>query len=354
MSSLFSGGTEAEGEGEIVVVHEPAPVSVLSTGEAQAELPPSETVLPLEVGDVCTVNPAFQDDKAATVWTEPGCAGLQGSLVCSLTMGYRVRVTDVADCEGVRWVNVAVLDGDCPGGWLLERHLSPPIRMGEPPVPQPGAPAGTAYPESQQREAAARWPAAELILSVSPVAYLEEEISQEYVGLGVNLALGVRAPLSDIVTIGARAGVQISSGDPQFDYENATQRDFPRDSRLTIVDISPELGLRFGTPPGRPCFTLAAGPSVYYVKETATIDFLRFSDSFIGVYEAELSKWTVGGQANVGFEWAFAQQFSLGANVRYSFVPWKSDKDASLTLDWLDRSYIDFMSFGVTIGWSFF
>jgi opacity protein-like surface antigen len=372
LCSMFSGGSDSEdqGQGETELEHGSVGGTFPAAGQVQsAGQPSSEPARWLAVRDTCSVDPRVPGVDAASVWTEAGCVGAGGRFVCMLGRGSRVSVVELMDCEGVRWVNVVTLDGECPGGWMLEQHLSRPARIAEQaalepvehgeeslPAPQPEPAAGpeiAAMQPPERRVTVAR-PRTELILSVSPVAFLDRQLPKEYVGLGVNFALGVRVPLSNVVTAGARAGVQVSNGNPQYDYESATQKDFPRDSKLTIVDVGAELGLMFGGPARRPSFTIGAGPCAYYVKETATVDFLKFADSDVGIYDAEISKWRLGGQANVGLGWNLAEQFSIGASARYSFIPWKSYENASLTLDWLDRSFIDFLSLGVTVGWSFF
>ena len=78
------------------------------------------------------------------------------------------------------------------------------------------------------------------------------------------------------------------------------------------------------------------------------------NDILVRERTVELSKWKVGGEINVEIGFVAARKVPIGFNVRYSLIPWESDMDKSLTLDYLDSNSISIFSFSVSVGYLLF
>jgi hypothetical protein len=94
------------------------------------------------------------------------------------------------------------------------------------------------------------------------------------------------------------------------------------------------------------------GPSVVNVRESAEITVFE-SGVVTGTRKDKLSEWKGGFHAKLEAG-GLVDVVPIGGFVTYSIFPWHSNKDKSLTFDFLEKTRVVAFTFGITVGVSFF
>jgi hypothetical protein len=117
------------------------------------------------------------------------------------------------------------------------------------------------------------------------------------------------------------------------------QIDYPRSSRLQIVDLGLNAGLDL--PVGRNwSFRSDIGPALFWVRESAKMDYDSLQSGIVvasGHREEWLERWRIGGQFDVGFDRFLSSdsRTRVGLLLSLFVISWESESRKSLTLDFI-------------------
>jgi len=321
----FSGGKEKEAGPEYV------------SGEMhRVELPP-EAIGPVSYEG--SVDPLTRDAKFLVVWSVAGAVESGGHPVGELQRGAEVEAVERSLRDGVPWVKVRDVQGTCPTGWVLEEDISA---------------TETLYVRktlSTPRHAIT-W---QLFSNHSWELFGGKEIAEEYRSGGYRIGGEAKLFLTDVVAIGLGVGYCQANGEPKYDYVTSAQIDYPLDSDLSILDMGIQLGFSLPFGGGDGYFCGGIGPSAYRVRERARIRFVQLEGDTVvnaGSRADELERWRPGVDVNFGAGWTLGGHVPIGLYTRFFWIPWKSQKNESLTLDWLDQSSIVGFNVGISIGYA--
>jgi len=142
-----------------------------------------------------------------------------------------------------------------------------------------------------------------------------------------------------------------ANGTPLFDYTVGTIVDVPVDSDLEILSFGLPIGQSFSFSAGSGFFSYGVGPSLFQVRERATI-FVFDRGAMAGVRIDKLTAWKVGGQAVMAIGCVVGGHIPLSFQTRFAFIPWSAAEEKSLTLDFLPTKDIAYFSLGFGIGFS--
>jgi hypothetical protein len=139
----------------------------------------------------------------------------------------------------------------------------------------------------------------------------------------------------------AGAGYWDFKGNPNVDYQDAADSarfERPYRSTLRLASFALEGGGRFGTDRGLRT-TLALGPALFYVTESATVETIVDSTSaVVDTRTEELGRFTGGATARVVVGYRFAGGFELGFQIDGYWMAWNGRREKSLTTDFIEHS----------------
>lgn len=318
-----------EDETPRVTAESPLPASATPPSTPQATLAPEEMWGP---GILAMTLPADSTAEGVMVWSMAGGEAGGAEVVSHLSPGTDVVVRGSSRLLSGQWLQVSLGGVEEPAGWVSSADLVQ--RRIETASPIPRAPV-SASPASGPLLPI------EISFGASGFQAGPSDVSDEYVEGPWRFDFRVAWPSASTWRAGFAFGSSQAHGNPRFDYKTGNQIDRPSGSRLVIVD--------FGVDGGQ-CLNLARnwrlawaiGPTLSYVQERADIRTEVLQDGSwipVGTREETLSKWRPGGDVKVFFENRVDAGWRLGLALRAFVIPWHSEGQKSLTLDFIgDRS----------------
>jgi hypothetical protein len=308
-----------------------------------------------------TVTTIDMREDSVEVWDRPGGDAADGAIIRTLAKGADVKATEFEFYQTELWMRIETAEPGALSGWLRDKEIIP--FAVEPPAAQTAGAEELqgAEPPGQHREEALdtryqdgpRW---YVRGEASYPAFENEAIREEY--REKSWATGFEAGffLTRSINVGVLFGYLHGDGTPQYEYKSPTStwRDWPLVSDLDILSFGAQGGqlLVIGNN-GTAYFMYGIGPAVFSVREKASI----------AVYEGnirkdtridKLSEWKFGAEAKIEGGLVAAGRIPIGGFVRFSWIPWKSNSEKSLTLDYLDSSSISVFNIGISVGYLFF
>jgi len=270
-------------------------------------------------GTLATVSPADSSAQDAPMWDDAGGDQVGAELLADLPRGTNVVVHGSRVLDDVRWVQVSTADGRTPAGWVwvedlvVRGHSSTAASRGRPPFVIAG--------------------------DFSWIYAGPEAVSEEHKEGGWRAALRGFRRVGSVGRLGLSVGYSKEAGRPKFNYVTPTQIDYPRSSRLQIVDLGLNAGLDL--PVGRNwSFRSDIGPALFWVRESAKMDYDSLQSGIVvasGRREEWLERWRIGGQFDVGFDRFLSSdsRTRVGLLLRLFVISWESESRKSLTLDFI-------------------
>jgi hypothetical protein len=347
LGSICSGSSDKVEEAPAVVegtdLHGATDIHLISSEERARE------GLPLQ-GTVATID--LREDSV-DVWDRPGGDTAGGEIICTLAEGTEVTVTKYEFFQDEMWM---LVETAICGGWLRDKEFIPPT------VESPAAP--TAGMESSRVAAASSPQRQEVALGrsyredprwyvrgeVSYPSFEEEALREEY--KSHNWETGAEAGffLTRSINIDLLFGYTHADGSPQYKYVSPASTDWPLISDIDILSFGAQAGQMLTGTEGTIFFKYGLGPSVFNVKEEASIGVYE-GETRTGTRTDELAEWKIGAEAVIEGGWIAAGKIPIGGYIRFSWIPWKGNEEKSLTLDYLDDSGIFMFNFGISVGY---
>lgn len=314
------------------------------------------------------IEPVDPAKNGVELWDKPGGYAADGFILANLRRGAEVTVIRFDYYNITQWALVRSNEHESIEGWILEREITPlpeqgtEVWIGEEQAVYPTSPyepvASTAASSSTvSPDYVMGRPRFIILAEVGIPVFTNKSIREEYQNpdttkhayrFGAKVGLFV----SKTVSIAFSLSYLHANGVPLYDYEAPGLVDSPQDSKLQIWSYGIQFGQLFIFGKAG-YFSYGIAPTAFKVNESARIMEYE-NDIIMGVRTEELTKWKVGGDINVEIGFIAARKVPIGFNVRYSLIPWKSDMDKSLTLDYLDSSSISIFSFSVSVGYLLF
>jgi hypothetical protein len=348
LGSICSGSSAEVEEAPAVVegadYHGAAHIQVISSEERARE------GLPFQ-GMVATID--LREDSV-DVWDRPGGDAAGGEIVCTLAEGTEVTATEFEYFQDGMWMHVEA--AEC-GGWLRDKEIIPPTV--EPPAARavgmeespPGAAASAPQREEVTLERSYREdPRWYVRGEVSYPSFEGEALREEYKTRNFEAGAEVGFFLTRSINIDLLFGYTHADGSPQYKYVGPTSTDWPLISDLYILGFGAQAGQMLTNSEGTVYFKYGLGPSVFSVKEEASIAVYE-GETRTGTRTDELAEWKVGAEAVIEGGWIAARRIPIGGYIRFSWIPWKGNGEKSLTLDYLDSSSIFMFNFGISVGY---
>jgi len=363
-SGIF-GGDDDEGEPAEGLAGEEVPL-------APGIQAPEDALAPIEGFPYSGfIEPMGGTGKTVWLWDRPGAYLANGVTLESIPAGAEVTVTSYELFANMVWLQVSRVASDAPQGWVrqdevreesaaareviaAEERLTPSAT----PAPIPLAGADEQKEESSSaRETGAesflRRPRWEIGVDAGVPVFSQTTIEEEYKESAYRIGVETAVFLPRSIKLGLCVDYLHANGTPLYDYAAGAAIDSPQESDLDILSI----GLRIGqsiTFAGMPVFfSYGLGPALFMVQESAFISTYE-GDDWTGTRTDELSKWKGGGEAVISIGGVLGDRFPLSFQTRFAVIPWKGEGEKSLTLDFLERDYIAFITFGVGIGFRSF
>ena len=308
------------------------------------------------------IEPVDPAKNGVELWDKPGGYAADGFILANLGRGAEVTVIRFHYYNITQWALVRTNEPESIEGWILEREVAllPELRaegrIQEEQVEYPTnlyePVASTVSPDYVMGR-----PRFIILAEFGIPVFTNKSIREEYQNPDTTkhaYRFGAKAGLfvSETVSIAFSFGYLHANGVPLYDYEAPGLVDSPQDSKLRIWSYGLQFGQLFIFGKAG-YFSYGIAPTAFKVNESARIMEYE-NDIIMGVRTEELTKWKVGGDINVEIGFIAARKVPIGFNVRYSLIPWKSDMDKSLTLDYLDSSSISIFSFSVSVGYLLF
>jgi len=202
--------------------------------------------------------------------------------------------------------------------------------------------------EPVKREQPAVW----LRGDVSWYTFLGQPLWGEYDGRGYQIRGMVHMVTPSSFQVGAGVGYARGHGNPTVVYETSSLFDEPLDSDLYILSLELQAGQHILMDDGD-SFAWGIGPTLFKVKESAEIAYTEYEDGQPGrpgIRTDTLTRWVLGFEGRVALLHSLSGKYPIGVVTGFSIIPWDSKQEASLTLDWLDRSYFATYQLGLTWG----
>lgn len=317
------------------------------------------------------IEPEDLTTNSVALWDRPGGYEDDGARFGDLQRGTPVHVKKYSYYRNVLWALVESNEPDRSEGWVAaddlvissgstdsdlksERQAEDPKGSREVEyggqyatnVPRSFALAATSIDRSNR-------PRFACLAEFSYPVFANKSISEEYNSDAYRFGAELGFFLTETICVGPSIDFLRSKGTPLYDYVAAGLRDSPQSSEIRAWSFGLQFGqfVSFGS--SGAFFRYAITPAVFGIEESARI--IEYEDDlFIGQRTDELSKWKMGGEAEVATGITIAGRIPIGFSVRYSLIPWEGDQEKSLTLDYLDSNSISIFSFGFNIGYIFF
>ena len=309
--------------------------------------------------------------NSVALWDRPGGYDDNGSQFGDLQRGAPVHVKKYSYYKNVLWALVESNEPDRSEGWvaahdmaissyLTDSDLKSKQRAYDPQgsrkveyseqntvnVPRSIDSAATSIDSSNR-------PRFAFLAEFSYPVFANKSISEEYNSNAYRFGAELGFFLTETIYIGPSIDFLRSKGTPLYDYVADGLRDSPQSSEIRVWNFGLQFGqfILFGS--SKAFLRYAITPTVFGMEESARIREYE-DDLFIGQRTDELSKWKMGGEAEIATGFTIAGKIPIGFSVRYSLIPWEGDQEKSLTLDYLDSNSISIFSFGFNIGYLFF
>ena len=213
-------------------------------------------------------------------------------------------------------------------------------------------------PESYRDIKNSRW---QLLIDLSIAHFANSPLWEEYHSApgdtsytpGVAIGGAIKFLPLRLLLIDASFGYAIFRGSPQYDYVIGNKTDSPQDSDLKVFNLGIGVGQLYSFAGGRGFFTWSIGPTLYKVNESTKID-MYINDDLVGHRTDEISVWKMGADLKIEIGGAPVDRFLLALYTRVSVVPWESNQEKSLTLDYLGHNSFTYYCIGLSIGTAFY
>jgi hypothetical protein len=301
------------------------------------------------VGSLGMILPADTLARDVELWDGPGGPGAGHASAGRLRIGSEVVVAEMHALGAGTWLKVTTPEPGGTSGWVAVDDVSARAPTGE-------AGAGAVLEGTKPAEPPWVPPKSITLLSATGYGCGPQDLTDEY-EFG-----GFMASLTHLWRFGAfasgpSADYGVSNGTPDFDFQTASGIDFPTSSKLQILDFGWRIGqyVRIGS--SKMVFHWGLGPTLSLVKQEShmryvTIDPGDSSVTGFGERDEALSKWRVGGDAAFGLAWRIEHSdLRMGFLVRGFWIPWESEEQKSLTIDFIDHQTIFGINAGVTFGY---
>lgn len=303
-----------------------------------------------------TIDLGQETTGEAMAWNIPGGELAGSGIVYHIPMGADVLIWKRAVALGdTAWLEVSQAHAGTSRGWVRERDVvireTPPAAM----LAAGAAVEGEEVDETGEAMMAKR-PVAILRGDVSWYTFLGEPLWGEYDGRGYQFrAMAHMMPVRSL-QIGLGAGYARGHGNPKFVYETPYLFDEPLDSDLYILSLELQFGQLILLDEGD-SFIWGIGPTAFKIKESAEIAYTEYEDGTpgrSGIRTDTMERWVLGWEGRIALVHTVKGKYPIGVVTGFSFIPWDSQQEESLTLDWLNHNYFFTYQLGLTWGVSFF
>ena len=305
-----------------------------------------------------TVTTIDMREDSVEVWDRPGGGAEGGAVIRTLAKGADIKATEFEFYHTELWMRIETAEPGVLSGWLRDKEIIP--FAVEPPAAQTASAEelqGAAAPGQQREEALGtryqegpRW---YVRGEASYPAFENEAIREEYKQQSWATGIETGFFLTRSINVGFLFGYLHADGTPQYKYESPTSMDWPLVSDLYILNFGAQVGQLLIVSTGNAYFMYGIGPAVFSVKEKASIAVYE-GDIRKDTRTDELSQWKFGAEAKIEGGLVAAGRLPIGGYVRFSWIPWKSNSEKSLTLDYLESNSISIFNFGISVGYLFF
>jgi len=307
------------------------------------------------------IEPADSTKNSVKLWNNPGGYEADGFVLGNLQRGTEVTVIRFDYHKITLWALVKSNEYGSVEGWVMERDVVSLPEQGTDSrtnEEQPGYQTPFESSTSTTSSPYARgYPKFVFFAELSYPVFTNKSIREEYQNADSTkfaYRFGAEAGIfvSKTMNISFSFGYLHAEGEPLYDYEANGLRDSPQDSDLQVWNYGLQFGQLFLFRKDW-FFSYGIAPAVFKVKESALITEYE-NGIYMGYRTDELSEWKVGGEVNAKIGGTVAKKVPISLSVRYSLIPWESNEEQSLTLDYLDSNSISIFSFGFSIGYLLF
>lgn len=337
MLGSICGGSSSEVSAEPVAVAE---VGALGGTEAQLEG---------EGGNVPRYFGTVAGEDSVAVWDRPGGDAAGGSMLRAMAPGTEAAAADFKYYENELWVHVQTGEPDSIDGWIRDADIVLESQPGDTAVTEAGL---APYAENPDAAVVARGrPRFHVRAEGFIPLFTDEALSEEYGQDSWGVGLTGGAILSKSIAVDARVSYIHGDGTPMYKYVGPASTDWPLGSDIDVLGMGIQIGQFI--PHNEVYFAYGFGPSVFNVKESATIGEYD-GETRTGTRTDELSEWRFGATVRAEAGWLAAGVVPIGVFFDFSWISWEASEEKSLTLDYLDASGIYIVSFGLRVGYLFF
>ncbi|MBN2070075.1 MAG: hypothetical protein JW814_01355 [Candidatus Krumholzibacteriota bacterium] len=302
------------------------------------------------------IEPGDPSINSVKLWDKPGGYKADGFIQGDLEKGVEVDVIESDYFENTLWVLVTTRTLIPAEGWVMESDVARPPGQeinfqnqannndGIESIVTPNALLASAM-SSDYVMGLSKFGMAEL----SYPLFANESISEEYIKNTYRIGGEFGLFISETMHIDFTFGYLSAKGKPLYIYGDSEFEDSPQDSELQILSYGLNFGQLLFFNNNMVFIGYGIGPALFDVRESARIKEYE-NDILTGGRTDELAKYKLGGEIKATAGFVIARSFPVGLTARYSLIPWKSDMEKSLTLDYLDSSSISTFSFGISVG----
>lgn len=326
----------------------------LSSDDDEPEVAPSgfdDTTEPvpgiLETPFDARIDPANPAANDVTVWDTPGGRMSNASIVGNAALGDEVTVTDRTIAGGAWWARIVTRSSPVVAGWVPENNITTgtPEPRNAPSNPMSGQatvasqPSGPVLDPTDQR-----W---EFPMNIGVSVFTEGKLNEEYKG-SLSLGVAARGFLLHAFHVNTGVSVDYANGEPPVNYVIGSVTESPENSHFYLWGFHLGLGQLYRLPSPQWFLLWEFAPAAFYVREVADIIVFQ-SNSVVERREEKLSEWVGGfqGRIEVGH---IIDTFAVAGYLDFSISPWHSNREKSLTFDFLDKDHLVKFSLGITLG----
>jgi hypothetical protein len=189
-----------------------------------------------------------------------------------------------------------------------------------------------------------------LVLDLSWWKSGPSEVWEEYKDGGFRFGVNGYFLMSGTFEIGIDAAYSYARGYPLYAYETSTTLESPDKSHLNIFDTGLRIGSIHTFSPKGPFLRWGLGPRAFWVKESADLLVYSLPDmEFQGEERVSLDKWRLGGDLVFSMLWDTNSSVLVGFSTRVFVIPWNSDFENALTLDYLGKRALVGFNIGLAV-----
>ena len=294
-------------------------------------------------GTAAMIMPADSTSEEVDVWSTPGGDIDRDTVVRRLRLGSDVTVDSIRTLSDGDWALVRAGEERSAAGWLRTADL-----VARRPEAVAVAPSAPPPPRAPVEPVAARSFA--VLLEPSWFAVGPRDVNLEYDGGGWRMGGRAFHRIGAGLHLGLGAGYSEARGTPRFDYITSSRIDSPQRSRLQIADVALFVGQDVEIPGAILHWSL--GPTIGWVRESADILYRVVQGSSIvstGVETQSLERWRPGVELGLGVGRRVGP-VRLDLVARGFAIDWRSNREKSLTLDFIGKQALRGANLGMRVG----